>query len=285
MFDGVHVGHRALLRHVATAARARGEQAAVVTFTTHPAATLRPGFEPNALSTNDMRRKLIANEGIDSVIELNFTRDLSTLTAAEFLREINLRYGVNHLVAGFNTTIGSDRVSGLEALSMAGAKAGVTVEVAPELKSSDMRVCSSSVRKLLADGLVEQATAMLGRYYQLSGTVEHGHEIGRTIGFPTANIAAPATMQIPGSGVYACYIYIAGKRYKAMVNIGHRPTFNNGANSTIEAYIIGFEGDIYGEIVSLEFVKRLRGEQKFASPHELRTQLELDRQATENALL
>lgn len=288
MFDGVHRGHRHLLQRVVREAEARGLQPAVITFTGHPAELLKPDNAVRLLTDVDRRRQLLEAEGIKDVIALEFTPGLMRLTSKEFLQLISERYGVRCLVVGFNNNFGSDRQHGFDDYRRFGAEVGVDVVRATEL--TGIKTSSSIIRRLLAEGKVEEAAACLGREYEIAGEVVGGKRLGRTIGFPTANIRPlNRRAMLPAAGVYAVYVRDLTSpetRRSAMLNIGSNPTVNadGDAPTTVEAFIFDFEGDIYGHVLELTFAARLRDERKFPSLEALRAQLERDA-ATARAIL
>ena len=277
MFDGVHRGHRYLVEQMRSEAVTRGMETEVVTFATHPLATIRPECVPPMLSMPSERVELLALIGVDHCRVLDFDADMQRLTAREFMAMLHEQDGVDVMILGFNNRFGSDRLSDIGDYQRIGAEVGVEVLQAKECPG----VSSSVVRQQLAEHDVKGASESLGRYYSISGTVVKGKQLGRTIGFPTANVAVgDESKLVPPIGAYACVAVVgAGERYPAMVNIGRCPTVDANNNATtIEANIIGFDCDIYGREIVIEFVDYLRGEQRFESLDKLMAQLELDRQ-------
>ncbi|MCM1402147.1 MAG: riboflavin biosynthesis protein RibF, partial [Bacteroides sp.] len=243
MFDGVHAGHRHLLECVKQQASARGLAPAVITFSQHPSQIITPKAPVLRLTSNERRKALINRSGIDHVIVLDFTQQLRGLTARQFMEMIHNEHNVDCLVVGFNNHFGSDRSLGFNDYRAIGKELGIDVVQATELP--ERRASSSMIRRLLGRGNVEEAAACLGRNFSLEGTVVAGNQLGRTIGFPTANVKpALAGSVVPAPGVYAALITIEGVNGKhgAMVNIGHRPTVNtNPDDVTIEAHIFGLD--------------------------------------------
>lgn len=279
MFDGVHLGHRHLLNRVKQEAARRGLRPAVVTFANHPSCVTTPDSPVQMLTDVTGRRKLIGKEGIDDVIMLDFTPELRQLTAREFMEMLHRNHGIDCLVVGFNNHFGSDRTLCFADYRRIGHELGIEVVQATELEGP--KTSSSIIRRLLHSGQVETAAARLGRNFRLRGTVVKGRQLGRTIGFPTANIRP--TLEgglVPAAGVYAARITISGMddvKMAAMVNIGYRPTVNSNPDDvTIEAHVLDLDTDIYGRSVKLEFLSRIRNEMRFESLEELRTQLEKD---------
>lgn len=268
-FDGVHPGHRFLLESLLAQAAERGLQPMVLTFTDHPLALIAPDRVPPQLMSAARRRSLLEAEGVE-VVMLDFNQELRTLTAAQFLEMLNLRYGVELFLLGFNNRIGSDR---LGAESLAGRKIG-GVEVMAADEHPNLSVSSSAIRSALNDGDVETAARLLGRPYSIEGKIVSGKQLGRTLGFPTANLETESGLAIPAVGVYAGEML----GHQAVINIGHRPTVEGRTDAplSIEAHLIGFSGDIYGRHAELTFSRRLRGEQRFDSLEALKLQIKQD---------
>lgn len=260
MFDGVHIGHRHLLQHL----KGCCDKAIVVTFANHPLSLINSDRAPKLLCTPGEKRVLLEECGVTPVI-VEFDEKLRRMTAREFVTLLAREYGVQRLVLGFNNSIGSDRCSGVDAMRKLSEETGVEIVLAEELPG-DIKVNSTAIRNLLASKDIAGANALLSRRYSISGTVVHGKALGRKLGFPTANIEPESdTKLIPGEGVYAAdAILETGEKYRAVVNIGSRPTVDNTPGKiSIEAYLDGFNGDIYGQRLTLEFITFLRGEQKF----------------------
>lgn len=288
MFDGVHRGHRHLLERVVSEASDRGLRPAVITFTAHPTELLTPDNAARLLTDIDSRRRMLEAEGIHDVIALEFTPELMALTSKEFLQLIHERYDVKCLVVGFNNRFGSDRQHGFADYRTFGAETGVDVVQASELPG--LKTSSSIIRRLLAEGKVEEAAACLGRRYEIAGEVVGGKRLGRTIGFPTANIRMLNRRgMLPAAGVYAVYVRDLAEpavRRAAMLNIGSNPTVNGTADAptTVEAHIFDFDGNLYGHILELTFVARLRDERRFPSIEALKEQLGSDAAAARAVL-
>ena len=278
-FDGVHQGHKFLLQVLNDEAHKRGMESTVITFAQHPLATIRPHDIPPMLSTLDERLARIADCGVECSIVLDFNEPLQQMTAREFLEMVSRNYGVKMLIMGFNTQFGKDRIKGVEQYRAIGEEVGVEVIQAPEFGSG---VCSSAIRQYILGGKIAEANEALGYCYTLCGKVVKGKQLGRTIGFPTANIEVNDDKKlIPATGVYVVNVTIPhlGKTYRGMLNIGRRPTIDvANAPLSIETHIIDFEGDIYGKEINVEFVKFIREERPFASLNALIEQLTFDRQ-------
>jgi len=287
VFDGVHAGHRMLIEKVLHTAHDSGTRPCIMTFSTHPLRLIAPERAPLMLTTVDERRKLILDCGIEEVIVLDFDENLRNLSAGDFLALLSAEYGVEHLIVGFNHHFGRDRKGSVDNYRKLASRFEITVDRAEEvlLPELDLRVSSSSVRKYLLKGNVENAAAMLTRPYSFSGTVVHGRGQGTSIGFPTANLSPLCRLKlVPKGGVYACLAEINGMRFPAVVNIGTCPTLTDGAGTTIEAHLIGLDRNLYGKDITLSFVRRLRSEKKFKSIDALRTRIALDKETAEKIL-
>ena len=315
-FDGVHTGHRLVIERLVSLARERGDESLVVTFWPHPRAVLQDGArELRLLTTLEERKAMLAALGVDHVEVLDFTRAFAALTAEQYLRDVlHARLGVTTLLVGYDNRLGSDRLTA-PALAPIAARVGIElIELEelgggrhPETVVSDDpsqgkpwarpsyvaegghrfpdvhplqgSVSSTKIRKALQDGRIEEATAMLGYGYSLTGVVVAGNRMGRTIGFPTANLRLYEPLKlIPARGVYVVEAEVLGKRYRGMTDIGTRPTVG-GTFPTIETHILDFDEDIYGLPLTITFLRRLRDEIHFPSLEALKDQLILDRAA------
>ena len=277
-FDGVHQGHKFLLQVLNDEAHKRGMESTVITFAQHPLATIRPDDVPPMLSTLDERIARIADCGVECCIVLDFNKVLQQMSAQEFLEMAHKNYGIKVFVMGFNTQFGKDRIKGVEQYQAIGKEVGVEVIQAPEYGCG---VCSSAIRRMIKEGEISGANEALGYHYVITGKVVEGKQLGRTIGFPTANVEVYDDKKlIPATGVYVVNVTIPhlNKTYRGMLNIGRRPTVDvANAPISIEAHIIDFEGNIYGKEVRVEFLKFIRPEQAFDSLDALIAQLHHDR--------
>lgn len=273
MFDGVHRGHHFVLSALVRDANARGLEPLVFTFAQHPMAIVAPHKAPSLLTSPSQREALIASvAGIRRVETIETTAEFLAKDARKFLDDIHERHAVDVFLMGFNNHIGSDRATAAQL-----ADASVEVELLPPLEG-DSSVSSSAVRSAIAACDFVHAEALLGHQWLYEGIVVHGRQLGRTIGFPTANIEpAAASLLLPPSGVFAVDTILPdGSVFRGMANIGTRPTVG-GHKATFEVNIFGFEGNLYGRMVKVRFLKRLRDERPFVSLDELRQQLEADR--------
>lgn len=282
-FDGVHRGHCSLLSQVVRQAAQRNRQSTVVTFDIHPRQLVNPDFQPLLLTTLDEKLQLLSLQGIDRVALLHFDEQMASLSARDFMSVVLSRQlNVDTLVLGYDSRFGHGRTAGFADYEAYGRSMGIDVLRATPLLSDDgTPVSSSLVRNLLLSGNIAQANDALGRRYSLTGNVVDGFHEGRRLGFPTANLAlADRQRLVPGRGVYAVWAELTGysEPMPAMMNIGTRPTYN-GSSQTLEVHIIGYEGDLYGQDITVTFAERIRSEQPFDSPSALASQLQLDRKA------
>jgi riboflavin kinase/FMN adenylyltransferase len=285
-FDGVHRGHQAILRPMVEQAHAAGGKAVVVTFFPHPVAVLRGVNEPIYLTTPDERARRMGQLGLDAVITLPFTRALAALTAEEFMRMLCGKLGLKQLWAGSDFALGRNRMGDVPALSALGERLGYQVHVVETVESEGReRISSSQVRRLVREGQVEKAAALLGAPYSMEGPVVVGDRRGRTLGFPTANIDYWPEKVTPAYGVYATWTVVDGARLPSVTSIGVRPTFDApGAPPKLEAYLIDFDGDLYGKTARVEFLNYLRPELRFSTAEALIDQMLLDTRRAREAL-
>ena len=272
-FDGVHLGHRHVLSTVVSAARERGEEAVVVTFWPHPRTVLQQDARDFRILTSlEEKKMLLADAGIDRVEVLPFTRAFAALTAAEYLALLREKFGATLVVMGYDNHIGADKLTARE-ISLTPV---IVVDPCHSERSEESPISSTKIRKALEAGDVERANGMLGYAYGLYGVVVAGNRLGRTIGFPTANMQLYEPLKlVPGNGVYAVDVEVLSRRYRGMCNIGTRPTVS-GTARTIETHILDFDEDIYGLPLRLRFLRRIRDERKFPSLDALKEQLVRD---------
>lgn len=274
-FDGVHLGHQALIRALIDDARSAGRQAGVMTFHPHPAAVLRPNTDHQVLTTVEERLALFERLGLDFAVVYPFTRETAATPAREFMAQLSASLRLASLWVGPDFALGRNREGNIDALREFGATQGFQVHVITPQILGEGEVRSGRIRANLLDGDVTGAAQQLGRYYQIDGRVVEGARRGRTIGFPTANLDVPASRLLPANGVYATWAEVAGQRHPSVTNIGVRPSFDNGQR-TVEAYLLDFQGDLYGQQMTLELVARLRAEMRFSGIDALRAQIEHD---------
>lgn len=274
-FDGVHTGHQTILKSLVTQARALSIPAVVMTFEPHPMALLKPEFLPPRLTTAEQKAKLLGKFGVDKLIQYPTDRALLQLTPREFFdRIIVSQLNTIGMVEGPNFFFGKNRSGNVQILEQFCIEAGRTLTVIPLAERDSEQVSSSQIRLALSQGQVERAESMLGRRYSISGIVSPGAQRGRTIGFPTANLEQVETLT-PADGVYATWAKTASGEFPAALNIGPNPTFSE-VKSKVEAHLLGYSGELYGQILELEFITRLRNLRPFGTIQELQAQISQD---------
>jgi len=273
VFDGIHRGHQEIIKKLTTGAHADDAPAVVLTFDPHPASVLSE-HEIKCVTLPDERADLLGKLGVDVVITERFTRELSTVTAYDFMSRLTPHLGLRHLLIGYDFALGKGREGNAPRLTEIGLELGYIVEVVSALSDDSGVISSTEIRKLIEVGNVAEAARLLGHPYSLHGPVIHGDGRGRTINVPTANISYSHDKMIPAKGIYACWAYLNDKKYLAAINIGTNPTFTPDKQSpNVEAHLLDFHRELYGEDVRLEFVARLRDELKFDSVDELLEQI------------
>jgi riboflavin kinase/FMN adenylyltransferase len=276
-FDGVHVGHQVVLRRAVEEGRRRGRRVVAVTFDPHPRAVLAPGNQPKLLTTLELRREALLRYGVDEVREIRFDEELSRKSPEEFVRDVLVgEIGAEVVVVGENFRFGHKAAGNAVDLGrlMRGLGGGAyAVPVRSEEGKSP--ISSTHIRALIAEGEVEEAAKLLGRPYVLRGEVVVGDRRGKSIGFPTANVVPDPEVVVPARGVYAGFVRVGKDIYAACTNVGVAPTFQRG-EGRVEAYLIDFEGDLYGCVVDVSFVRRVRPEMRFSGVDELKEQIAQD---------
>ena len=284
-FDGVHLGHGALLRRAVEEAKKRGCESAVFTFDRPPKEVIT-GVPCPLINSPEDRAELVKRlYGIDEMLMVPFDDEMRTTPWDRFVTDILVgRYGAVHLVAGHDHHFGHRNQGSPELLKEKCAELGLGCNIIPAVTLNGVTVSSTHIRKLLEEGDVETARAFLGHPHVLTQTVGHGRQLGRTIGIPTANLVAPPHVLLPKRGVYAAKITLPdGRAFGGVTNVGVRPTVNNGQDVTVEPWILDFDGDLYGQAIRVEFFRRLRDERKFESLDALRSQIETDAVKTREA--
>ena len=282
VYDGVHLGHQAVIRATQQAAERHGVKMALVTFEPHPAYVLRPESAPLLLTDLEQKLDLLEGLGVDVVVVVPFDEKQALETAHEFVERVILRaMRAQAVVVGSDFHFGKDRAGNVDLLAEMGMDHGFEVEgveLLPRPNGVEDSVSSTTIRRALAGGEVTTAARLLGRYHEIRGPVVQGDERGRLIGFPTANVAVPHHMAMPADAVYAgWYQRPNGDRWPAAINVGKRPTFYHHAeHSLLEAHLIGFDDDLYGEAARVELVEFLRSEQRFSGIEALAAQLQRD---------
>lgn len=275
VFDGVHLGHQALLRELRARAQQRGMLSGVITFQSHPRRVLQPSARLPFLNGVEDRLRKIRNLGIDLVVAIPFTGEIARLSAREFLAILQKYLNMKGLVVGPDFALGRKREGNIAQLRQLGQEMGFTVEVINPVIVSGEVVSSTLLRNTLARGDMRRAAKMLGQPFYLTGKVVAGTRHGLELGFPTANLEVHPGQALPLNGVYATITDVDGKSYNSVTNIGTRPTFGTNPQ-TIETFLIDFSGDLYGQTIKVNFIERLRNEERFSSPEDLKRQIQKD---------
>ncbi len=276
VFDGVHLGHQAIMRAVLETARRHGTAGIAITFDRLPEETVNPGGAPHHISSIRQKIELIAAQGLDGALVLEADHRLLSMPAEEFVSEVLVgKLRAAEVVVGRSFVFGRGRAGNVDLLGRMGSELGFAVTMVPPVVVEGAIVSSTAVRRLVADGEVEQAASYLGRPFIMDGRVVTGKGLGRQIGFPTANVERVDRQIVPANGVYAVEVDVRGRRAIGVANVGTRPTFDDGLR-TIEVYIIGFSDDIYGEEILVAFRHRLRSEMRFPDAAGLAAQIRQD---------
>ncbi len=282
VFDGLHLGHQLVMRTVSERARTIGAVPTVITFDPHPRAVLHPKSAPPLLQTLDQKVEGFGVLGIEQTIVINFTKEFSLIRAEDFLRDVvKERLQAREVYLGRGFAFGHDREGNIELLRRVSKDLGFFADEVTEVRLRNQRVSSSKIRSLLVEGKVNLVRRMLGRPYGVEGRVERGAERGQMLGFPTANLH-PHNRVIPRNGVYVTGTLIAGEWRRSVTNVGVRPTFTRDSEPSVETFVMNWAGDLYGDVVRVRFLHRLRDEKKFASVEELRAQIEKDVSRAQN---
>lgn len=284
-YDGLHLGHRAVIDQVKTIAADRGIASAVVTFDRHPASVVRPETAPKLLCDLDQKLELLESTGVDVVVVIPFDVEAASATAEEFVHDVLVDcLRARAVVVGSDFHFGKARGGNVGLLRQIGPNAGFEVHPVELVDASGRagtggeKVSSTTIRRSVQNGDLATANAMLGRHLQVRGVVEHGDARGRELGFPTANVAVPGDILLPADGIYAGYLRAEGAApMPTAISLGRRPTFyEDSGTSLLEAHVLDWKGDLYGQRVAVDFVARLRGEEKFDSVDDLVAQIERD---------
>ncbi len=285
-FDVVNGGDRFLINKVKEVADKDRLYYELVTFPMHPRQVIQTTYHPQLLSSPKEKLALLETTQVDYCLLLPFTQNLSLLSAREFMQLLRTKFNIHTLVIGYDHRFGHNRSESFEDFCRYGEELNIYIVRARAYTDGEDKISSSVIRQLLKEGKVSQAAQFLGYNYYLDGTVVDGYKVGRKIGFPTANLQVDCSDKlIPSEGVYAVYVYVEGKKWAGMLNIGHRPTINNGNNVSIEVNILNFSEDIYHKEMRIEFVKYLRPEEKYDTIDELIAQMHKDREETAKILL
>jgi riboflavin kinase/FMN adenylyltransferase len=276
VFDGLHLGHQLIIQKVVERARSLAAVPTVITFDPHPRAVLHPESAPPLLQTFDQKVEAFGVLGVEQTIVVRFTREFATVRAEEFLRDVvRERLHAREVYLGCGFAFGRGREGDINLLRKVSGELGFFADEVPEVRLRGRRISSSRVRELLSEGRVNLARRMLGRPYGVEGRVVRGAERGRQLGFPTANLQ-PRNRVIPRGGVYVTATLIEGAWRRSVTNVGLRPTFGDAQEPSIETFVLNWGGDLYGDVVRVRFLHRLRGERRFSSVGELKAQIARD---------
>ena len=275
VFDGVHIGHRFLISHLTDIAAENGLISGIITFRQHPREVIAPGTALPYLTTIEERVSLLRQAGVDLVVPISFSAETAQLTAREFVGQLHKHLRLRHLVVGPDFALGKGREGDAAFLEELGREIGFSV-TGVSWQTNDYGVISSTaIRNAMAEGDMERVSHLLGRNYSLEGEVIHGAGRGVGLGFPTANLSVDPGRALPPEGVYATWAHVDGRAYPSMTNIGRNPTFGDNER-TVEAFLLDFDGDLYGRWVELRIVSRLRDEKKFDGIDQLKFQIAAD---------
>ena len=277
-YDGVHLGHKTIIKHLKKIAKKNNGETVVLTFHPHPRMVLQENSDIKLLGTIEERISLLKEAGVDHLIILPFTKEFSRISSLEFVRDILVnQIGTKKLVIGYDHHFGRNREGSFEHLKEFGPMYGFEVEEIPAIDVKDVNISSTKIRVALEGGDINKAKEYLGRNYSISGIVIAGNQIGRLIGFPTANIKIKESIKlIPEIGVYAVNIFHNGHKYKGMLNIGYRPTISDNNGISIEVHLFDFNANLYNEELKIEFISKVRKEKQFKDFNRLKEQLERD---------
>jgi riboflavin kinase/FMN adenylyltransferase len=282
VFDGLHLGHQLIMTTVVERAQVLGAVPTVITFDPHPRAVLHPQSSPPLLQTLDQKVEGFGVLGIEQTIVIRFTKEFSQIPAGNFLQDVVMdRLHAREVYLGRGFAFGHKREGNIELLRQVSKDLGFVAGEVPEVRLRGQRVSSSKIRELLAQAKVNLARRMLGRPYGVEGRVERGNERGHRLGFPTANLR-PQNRVIPANGVYVTGTLIEGQWRRSVTNVGTRPTFETGSEPSVETFVINWAGDLYGDVIRVRFLYRLRNEQKFDSLESLKAQIAKDVERTQD---
>jgi riboflavin kinase / FMN adenylyltransferase len=279
-FDGIHPGHLKIIDKLVDCSKEKGCRNVVITFHPHPRTVLSSGNDVKMLTTQEERRNLLEKHGVENFLIINFTKEFASLTAEEFIYDYLVNgIGISEIVLGHDHHFGKGRSGNVELLKKIGAKENFSVTTVEAYYLNDEVVSSTRIRNAISEGDLTKANSLLGRNYSFSGSVVGGDRRGRELGYPTANIKLSSQEKLlPAIGIYAVRVQLENENHIGLLSIGKRPTFYNAGELVTEVYIYNFNREIYGEVITVELVKRLRGEEKFNSPEELINQMNKDKE-------
>lgn len=282
MYDGVHIGHQTIIKQLNNTAHKIGGESVLLTFSPHPRKVIQPNFQLELLSTLNEKENILEKCGLNNFIVHPFTKEFSQVSSTDFVVEYLIKkLNLHTLIIGHDHHFGKNREGNFEQLEVLSKKYGFNLIQLQAVQENEVAISSTKIRKALADGNIVFANKALNYKYPITGKVVHGDKIGRTLGFPTANLEIDTDKLIPKDGVYAVDVFVNNKKYLGLLSIGYRETVTNSREHRVEVNILNFNEDIYGETIKLEFRGRLRDEKKFNSLEDLITAMNLDK---ENAI-
>lgn len=281
MFDGVHLGHQAIIQHLSKKAKEKNYKVGIFSFLTHPRKVIDPNFDLKLLTTLEEKQSILEKLGVDYFFLQEFNEDFRNLEAEDFVQEVLVnQLNIKYIMIGYDHRFGKNQRGDFALLKKMGEELGFEVEKLEAISQSDQNISSTKIRKALSEGDIQTTNEMLGYFYELSGEVIHGKKIGRTIGYPTANIEINDTKVWPQKGAYIVEVWLKNQQYRGMLSIGTNPTVN-GEKMSVEVYILDFSGDIYGEKLTIKFRDFLHEEIKFETLEKLVERLDEDKKLTE----
>ena len=275
VFDGIHLGHLHLIKKLIHIANQKKYLSGIITFLNHPAEILNPQFNPSFIMDPNEKISALEKTGVDYVIPIMFNHSISNMSAISFIDDLQNNLHMKGLVIGPDFAMGKNREATASKLEELGIFKKFSTEILTPQIINGIPLRSTSIRKFLFSGDIENASKVLGRNFEVSGIVVHGEKRGRKLGYPTANLKISSKIMTPQNGIYATFAYINNKKFMSATSIGTNPTFKDN-NKTIETYILNFDNDIYGQTINIEFIKKLRNEIKFSSAENLVSQMDLD---------
>ena len=275
VFDGVHLGHLYLIKKLIEIAGCKQSLSGIITFLNHPSEILNPKFNPSFIMDPNEKILLLEKTGVDYVIPITFNQSISTMSAITFIDNLQSNLNMKGLVVGSDFAMGKNRETTAIGLQNLGLDKKFSTDIIKPQEINGIPLRSTSVRNFLLSGDIKNASKVLGRNFNVSGTVAHGEKRGRKLGYPTANLKTSTGIMLPSNGIYATFAFINGSKFMSATSIGTNPTFE-GNTKTVETYILNFDKDIYGQPIKIEFIKRLRDEMKFSSVESLIAQMDVD---------
>ena len=279
MFDGIHIGHQAIIRQLNEIAKKENGESVLLTFEPHPRVVLGKGADDlQLLTTLDEKKELLEKSGLNNLILHPFTKEFAALSAEDFVKELLVhQIGIHTIIIGYDHHFGKNRQGNFEQLNELSKKFGFNCIKIEEIKSENLNISSTQIRKAILNGNIKKANLGLGRNYSLTGKVIHGDKLGRRLGFPTANLETQTYKLIPGNGVYIVKVFLENEIFKGLLSIGTRPTVTNSNEKRVEVYLMDFDREIYGENLKLEVLHKIRDDMKFQSVEDLVQQMNLDK--------